>query len=514
LTNRIDVLALWSKSTSIQKRYIPLHADTAIWRFNELMYLSYPPGDVLRFLNNAWAKRGEIGDKSFDEEVIEYERYRWAVMEWCLKNWARIVADSAETYFIQSAISEVENNTNLVERLIEACSIHYRDNYINKFIKYCIETLARMELQRQSPGKADDTDRISRILKLDIGLTMFFMGNPKNDYDLGASNNSLDILMDSMIELSYHLNQYGHSLINNILLRITRPQRIANPIWALNVVAESLLRGRDFRNAPTGGHHLLPKLINNLLTKAGNIEDRRLLEGSLGVFLAALDDILPYALLGNISPYAEEVKYLCMEILEWLKYPPEAKEFSKKPPALRRLNRLLILEGGFIKSFNRIFNENIYEIKSDLDCKYEEIINQNYSLEYDFNIDGNSHDCSILTLVHMFTICLSNLTIDPIKKLTKDTKCRSRILVTSQKDHTGSEKVIFRCLTNFASLDETNNLTSKGRSISSDQSNLAAFGVEFDPKWSVPNPLEAADGFTAAFQIYVPRGFTLIKRGD
>lgn len=68
------------------RRYIHHYADTAIWRFNELMYFSYPPGDILRTLKYAWHQVHEPKRETFEAEIRECERYRWVVLQWCLRN--------------------------------------------------------------------------------------------------------------------------------------------------------------------------------------------------------------------------------------------------------------------------------------------------------------------------------------------------------------------------------------------------------------------------------------------
>ncbi|MDQ1354262.1 MAG: hypothetical protein QG657_4571, partial [Acidobacteriota bacterium] len=69
------------------------------------------------------------------------------------------------------------------------------------------------------------------------------------------------------------------------------------------------------------------------------------------------------------------------------------------------------------------------------------------------------------------------------------------------------EKICFKILTNFVSLEETNRLTRAGQNIKVDMYTLEAFGAEFDKEWASPTPDEQAEGFNASYNIRIPSGF-------
>ena len=77
---------------------IPKHTDTAIWRFYEYMYLSYPIGDFLFEINKSWESAAPFP-----------EMYRWTVLEWCLRNWPRVKASTARSEFLNCTLKELEN---------------------------------------------------------------------------------------------------------------------------------------------------------------------------------------------------------------------------------------------------------------------------------------------------------------------------------------------------------------------------------------------------------------------
>ena len=69
------------------------YADSAICKFYELMYRSYPSDDVFKWMVGAFP-----GDAN-GAEIVELEKYRWAVLEWGIRNWPRVVASGGRRSF-------------------------------------------------------------------------------------------------------------------------------------------------------------------------------------------------------------------------------------------------------------------------------------------------------------------------------------------------------------------------------------------------------------------------------
>lgn len=98
----IDILGLKSKKMESHPiKYIPKYADTAIWRFHKLMLLSYPIDDILQNANKWWELKVAEKEKYDKKQKAEYQRYRWAVIDWSIKNWPRVKAGTARNTFIQ-----------------------------------------------------------------------------------------------------------------------------------------------------------------------------------------------------------------------------------------------------------------------------------------------------------------------------------------------------------------------------------------------------------------------------
>ncbi|MBN1550097.1 hypothetical protein JW979_01460, partial [bacterium] len=165
--------------------YSPRFADTAIWQFQELMYLNQPPSIILETLSEAFPETGQeqLTKTSFENEKeqgeisYEYARYRWAVLDWCIRNWTLVEFDRAESKFFQCVREEVNSNTVLVPSILEALSGMRQNEDVRKFMQFCIQHLAHLEKERDrtSAGYSDFT---KQALDLDMALTLFFFSVP------------------------------------------------------------------------------------------------------------------------------------------------------------------------------------------------------------------------------------------------------------------------------------------------------------------------------------------------
>lgn len=500
LKRGIDVL-IRKGNDSGRSAFPPMHASTAIWRFYELMYFSYPPGDVLQALTNAWGT-----EEDGPEEVKEYEGYRWAVFEWCLRNWKRVEANAATEIFISQAKQEAKQNTSLIQPILEACAQHFEDPKIIKFIAECIDILADLESQRLPGDREVDPERNQRTVNLFTALALFWLNVPEKKRDslvyIDADIDEEIRLIDHLDKTASKLDPRGHNFLRNLYRQLNRPQRHIDPKWALDTIAESLFRGRDPIFSRDGRHHLLPKLISDILSRGADEEDRHLLHGSLTLFLAALDDILHYDY--QLFTYTTEIKNLSEKILDWMAHPFVSKNGSKIPRRdLRNLLDALSLEGKLCKEFNDTLHEEIESFRKYLEDRAEELGTGRFEFEYAPSEDAKY--CRVLMHGQRLRICLANLTIDRIKDV--ETCHKSRIEVFRIQDERKKERLCFRLLTNFAPLDETRTLTSQGPNVKTDKYRLELFGAEFDETWETPSFDEQKMGFTSSYEIRVPSGF-------
>jgi hypothetical protein len=468
-------------------RYKAIHIDTAIWRFYELMYLSYPPSGVLAALFEAWPSEAEA------DLTGEYERYRWAVYEWCIRNWRRVVSDSAGPAFCAEATKEVVGGTNLIERLLECLATRFDEEVIGELICMAIERLAKLEVGRVQGGRGADPDRIEGAVRLDTALQLFFFNVQRFDRERRARNpdvRSLEYqrLLDHLDQYAAPLDREGHSLLRNLHRSLMRPSRFAQPKWALEVIAESLFRGRS-KERPYGSHKLLPKLLLNVLKGSPDAEDLRLLHGSLVLFLAALDDINPYADMG-FSLKLGELRDLVGGVLSWLRLADDAREITE----LRRLDEELDLGGEFCARFREVFHGRVEDILGELAREAKNSVNLDFSIEMD-GLEGAR------VLVHMqrLVLTLSNRLIDPA--LGREERHSSRLTV-SRGENSYSGFLRFSLLTDFSGPDQAARLLAQSKNTKTEEELLRVFGVEFG-EWTVPS-----DGlYRAENTIFIPAGF-------
>jgi hypothetical protein len=490
------------KEMDTSSSFFQVHAATAIWRFYELMYYSYPPEDVLLFLKDAWGN-----DSEGSEVKKEYERYRWAVFEWCLRNWKRLEANTAVDNFILEVKREVENNTTLVKPLLEGCAQHFEDPAVTRLISDCINTLAELESKRISGDEGAEPGRINHTINLYTALALFWLNIPRArweelSYESQVQGKSEKIpLIDHLDKSADRVDIHGLSLLRNLHRQLIRPQRHTDPKWALDTIAESLFRGRDPLQSKHGRHHLLPKLISEILKGSADNEDRLLLHSSLTIFLAALEELLHYDY--ELSFDTHEVQKISCKVLEWLKNPAASSEGNRIPRQLIDLRDALDLDGPFIQKFNRVFHEEVEGLRSLLEKRVKEI--GKGFLTFEYTPDQDTGRCRILIPGSRLQMCLANLTIDPIVKFQAQHK--SRIKVSRVQADEGKETICFRLLTNFSSLEETQRVTREGQNLKVDRSMLEMFGAEFDDHWQPPLPAEKEEGFTASYQIKIPSGF-------
>lgn len=508
LKKPINVLAARAKLSKSPEKFQFMYADTAIWRFYELMSLSYPPNDVLHSLDEVSRVEGVTL-----EETTEYERYRWAVLEWCLHHWSRIKANAAEDVFIKYAKKEVQNNSALLERIVEAASVHYRDLHITNFIADLIRKLAELEQQRII--NLDVTSiRKERTLRLEKALTAFFFNIPADNikklhFGNPDENGSYPDLLTFLGESAQEVSPFGHNVVRNLYLSLTRPQRYAEPTWTLETIAESLCRGRDPEKPQAGSHELLPKLIADVRgSYIDDLEKRRFLRTSLVQFLGALEDIKHYY--GwKFSKGVTRIEEFSEPVLDWLKLSPTDEGFKKLPDALRHLEDAILPRSEFSKEFDEVYHDEVAHIGIMLEAEAKEKDKGGKRLDFEFLAEEEVKRCKALTNINGLVNCLTNLTINPIddpERNSEVTKYRSRIEVRLLKEGKGAHRLTFRLLTNFAGFMDTQNAINRGPSISTERSMLEAFGAKFG-EVKPPASNEEAEGFTACYELSVMTGF-------
>lgn len=473
-------------------------ADEAILRFFELSYLSYPPNDILHALQapNAWPQETDTPDV-----VAAYERFRWAVLGWCLQKWPRLVADSAREAFIQAAEAELDAATPLTECLFEGMASHRNDEFIKQFIVSMLRRLNEMETTRRRArtGTSDERNVKLRVLLAD-SITVFVLSIPSEElYDFEIHDNGIALrLLDYIGQLASSISPGDLSLLGGLHLNLTRPQRFAEPSWALHTIAETLLRGRE-RNDPAGSHQLLPRLLYEINERKSTLETWRLLQPHLISFLSALDDLSRFSS-DKVLPIAR-VKKLGDAVLAWLMNHP----FQNNLEAPREVEQLideLDRRGTFCVQFDDMFHHTLERLRAPLEESAEK---NKKRLRFEFLPHPEVKGWHVLTDLPSIIAPLANWAIDPSEQ--KTTLHKSRIEIRRQKTPAGQNCLQFRILTNFDTLEATNlRALLHGRNYDIETRKLKHFGAILPERWVKPLPAEVKEKFTALYQFTMPAG--------
>lgn len=478
--------------------------DTAIVMFYELMYRSYPPSDLLRSMR-------QVMGTSDTADLRAYDRYRWAVLEWSTRNWPRILADSAREEFLACALAEIESNSPLIEELFVALSIVWREakTPILGFLKNAIDQLVLLEQRRFEKDQWYDEDRIARVLRLCRGINLFLLCVCEDSYDDLLSKNVPGAgkpLLQYIGDATSVLPAGSSTFLRQMFLRFTRPQRFAEPRWALLIIAESLYRGRDPDNAPPGEHQLLPLLLKQIAADPYHRELSLLLQGSLSLFLAALEDLQPY-IASSTFPQQGDIIQNGKLLLEWLGLESSMKQLRPFPAtAINALREGLRPQSMFCQSLNNVFHEKLGALRAYFRARMVEIEKQVGidRLAFEYVVNPLEENARLLVHVERLKMTLSNWVIDAIRDF--HGKHKSKIVASVAQPATGTERIRFRLLTSFANSDSTNARIANGRCADVEEMTLRAFGIE-TPRWTTPDPTELEEGYLAACDLYVPAGF-------
>ena len=503
LPSAIDLLARKTPPRQPDK-YQVWNTDEAILRFYELMYMSYPPSDVLPALlaPNAWAADGEEA-----QIVAEYTRFRWAVFEWCFRNWPRLIADSARRAFFECINAEIEAETSIVESLFEGLSRQRNDDFVKKCVVSAVNDLATLEAARWKTEADGQSNGDRRILLLENALTIFLLGIPQDELvTFMVKVNEVSMrLIDLLANLGASQTKRGLTFIRHLYLCFSRPRR-ADPAWALQVLAENLFRGRDPKDAVGGSHRLLPKLLSELDLGTSTPPDRRLLLSSLSLFLAGLDDLALFAA-DNAIPF-REVRALGEAVIDWLKTHPDGGE---PPRCVTDLLDSLSPEQelnpttNFYRPFSDIFHLAVEELEALLNPSVKEAKTKNPGFTFEFEPNDVGQLC-VLTPVHRLSGFLTNWAVD--RALKPSESPRSRIEVHRHPMPVGTDNLRFRILTNFEPLQTTEDRTVHGPNYNVEVRTMAMFGGKLPDHWDTPSEAEKKEGFTAAYEFLLPTGFT------
>jgi len=403
LPEPIDVLAPFSKDAA--EHYKPLRADSAIWRFYELVYLSYPLGDILVCLSTT----REAGHK---HRLCrhEYARFRLAVYDWCIRNWHQVRLYHVEDQVLDELKAEIKEGEPLFVEVVYRLNGIVLDSSVTAFIKWAIDYLGKQDADARQT--ASDS-----AMALDTGLTLLLLTVRRSDLD---TSGLIDYLRNTQANAPRK-----SSFLSFLYLRLTRPMRVADPAWALTAIAETCFRGR-LGNTPEmrrrSDHELLGYLVANTARKPSNQELRRRLEGSLHAFIAATENLQPYFdedLLSGVTTPARLV-------LKWLRLSPEEALADITP--VKDLNVSLQNSDTWVKfavSCHMSVAECVHTLKRRL-TELRHLPQHTCYKEYepDIQCDAKIREWCLMTHIPRLVACISNIAFEPVARVTPTQPCR------------------------------------------------------------------------------------------
>lgn len=497
----IDVLAL--PVGEAPDRYKPLHVDSAIWRFYELIYLSYPLGDLLLCL--------QVTRKSgldYPDYRDEYARFRLAVYEWCIQNWHQVQLYHAEKKVLEELQSEVEEGVPVFVDVIYRLSGIIQYEAVLEFVRWVIDSLAESD----ADGKRVASEN---TMNLDIALKLLFFSL---SVDSLKKTDLLGYLKNKQALITRRSN-----FLSILFLLLTRP-RVAAPGWALTTIAETCFRGRTGETAEerrTTDHDLLGRLVHDATLEPRNIEKRRRLESTLCAFIAAIENLQPYFDEDLLSPILSNAK----TTRDWLQKPiSEALENVTPIADLdKRMHDSYSWE-NFARNchmpafkFKRLLEQRLEELRKTPAFKNENNTVQNVvgggtahfkpedqnpynKIDLEVNVDPKIQGWCLMAHIPKLIACVSNIALEPVKKIAPEGS--SQIFIKPY----GTERpqsLVIEVFTRFGVVSIAREAVANSAKIKRSFDELELFGVK------VEEPIENSESHDGGlrFTLEVPVGF-------
>lgn len=479
LPEPIDVLAL--RGEAAPDRYKPMYADSAIWRFYELMHLSYPLGDILACLQST----REAG-KKYSAFRAEYARFRLAVYDWCIRTWHRVRLYNLDEQILGELKSEVKGGESIFIEVIYRLSGVLPDETVSTFVKWAIDFLAEEDCD--SRRMVSDS-----ALALDSSLTLLFLALRRTQL---KETGLLEYLGDKQARASRK-----SSFLALLYLRLTRPTRVADPSWALNTIAETCFRGQFGDTAEerrTSDHELLGRIAAATARKPGDQEVRRRLEGSLHAFIAAGENLQPYFdqdLLSTVMNPAGRV-------LEWLRLP--------LPDALADITPVKDLSVSMQSSeswakFAEACHMSAADFAQKLKARLAELReaqqgNRYEGVELKLEVQEEVQEWCLMSHIPRLIACLSNIALEPVTEV-KPTQA-SRI-VCKPCEPARPQSITIEVTTYFGAAPTSREAVAKSPKIAHSLDGLRSFGVSVEG----PAPVSEDPDNGLRISFIVPVGF-------
>lgn len=500
----IQILPDYSLPVEIAPQYIAHYVDTAIGLFYELMYRSYPLNDIFQQIQISFGH-------SNNNSEHELSRYRFAVYEWSVRNWPRLVATGAREAFLQCIKFELDHSTGLIETLFQSLAQVRDDRRVLNFVLAAVNILTELDATHSRDQHVLDPQRVTKLTRLNTAIDLF-LASGKRERDsadkLSEKNRAVEAILDALVFGAEEVGSDNLGFVKQLYVRHCRPSQLIDAKWPLYVIAESLFRGETAETRGLSEHRLLRRHLRDVIKNPSNPLYRSLLESGLQTFLAALNDLTPYAVLDLLD--GDIIKHATVT-LQWLAESLPTEAWDVAPAELRHLSDDLDPTRPFCENFNKVFHQEIEELRSYFIERVQDMEKHcsekgmESSLIFEFSPDEEIKTSRVLTHVERLCLALANWTIDPHIKYTGAHK--SSIIVKKARSRNGGECAIFRLLTDYDSPSASQANVIHGRSWEATRILLAQFGAVIN-KWTLPSAIEQERGYQAACDVQVPIGFS------
>jgi hypothetical protein len=505
LPKSIDIISK-RKPVDSYKRYLPRYIDTAIWRFLSLMYYSYPPNDIINSFEDKWApKSSELEFKK------EYEKFRLAVLTWCIDNWKRIKANNANGLVLSKISEEIDKNSGNIICLIDRLSKLYNENDVKEFIKIYITKICALEKEVLG-GDEYDSDKLNLLITLSHSLQIFFINLPLVEIGTG---NITDQQAGNVSELINHLKKSAvgiseeeNSLLRIIYTNITRPRRHVKPAWALSAFIESVYRFRSGKNSLVSGHLGLFKYLRDWLDDKRNERNRLLMRYSISTLVMAIEDLSCQEYIGSNAKDISRVIGYCKKILEHLNDDKCLGKNAENIPETEYLASELLEGGEFYDNFQKILHPSIENIINDLKKATEDMQEKGYSIYLNVIMDKDVEKYRLLVNKDKLINCILNYAVGPITDIIGMEGKRVVNLINIKKtEHIDYRLYLeFQIYTAFLPYEKARDKIYLGQSNKLEKYNLDRYGVIFVDEVEKPKG-EIGKKYSVLIRIRVPTGY-------
>lgn len=454
------------------------YADHAIVRVFELISRGVP---VVYLLDT-------LAEHAVDDAPdAEYDRYRWAVLHWCLRHWkwSALMPPAAKDRYGSLVQRELENGTSLVPLLLAEAGLRGESGIAKGYFEATLNIFA--DLSQVGGFVEVDPVLFEKSVALETGLLAFGAAISTAGYRTRSDAEDLSQAVEEAIKAKIETrgvvqNRVGVQLLQHRLKAKEEMDRGA----ALESLAETIYRERSPNFEEQHSHDLLPKLLKELCKNPADPQARHFAGELLGTFVRAAGVIDAYT---NAFSVGTGLSIL-NDVRELVENVATASDDKVKLLAAHIKNQLTPVPGTFMMDFAPRFNAPARV--------FLEALRKRAGAEVEI-IENVHPDVVLMTDLTRLQGHLINIAVDP---RVKDQLAgqQPNITMTHERRDDSRDAVVFEITTFYRSFEGTVAALEGSPKYAHDVAELRQFGCAVD------EPKRNADGWPR-FRISVPVGF-------